>query len=134
MRTKLTLLLPGILAALLMTVAFSAEPGAQSSKAGGVTVAVTAQNLAASAKSWDFKVVLDTHSSDLSDDLLKTATLIDDKGSRHAPVKWEGAGPGGHHREGILKFNPVSPMPGAIELRITRAEEPQPRSFHWRLK
>ena len=63
-----------------------------------------------------------------------TATLIDDKGGRHAPVKWEGAGPGGHHREGTLKFNAVTPTPTSIELRIARAGEAAPRSFRWQLK
>ena len=29
--------------------------------------------------------------------------------------------PGGHHREGILRFKPVIPLPVAIELRITRS-------------
>jgi hypothetical protein len=99
-----------------------------------VTVEVTPQNLAASAKSWDFKVVLDTHSGELNDDLVKTTTLLDGKGGRHAPVRWEGAGPGGHHREGTLKFNTVSPASGAIELQIQRPGEPKPRSFRWQLK
>ena len=134
MRTPLTVLISGILITLLAAGAFAAELGAQRSSAGGVTVDVTPQNLAASAKSWDFKVVLDTHSGELNDDLVKAATLIDDKGGRHAPVKWEGAGPGGHHREGLLQFNAISPQPKAIELRIERPGEPKPRVFTWRLK
>ncbi len=86
-------------------------------------MAVTPQNLAASATSWDFKVALDTHSGELNDDLVKTAALLDDKGGRHVPVKWEGAGPGGHHRDGTLKFNAISPLPKAIELQIQRPGE-----------
>ena len=134
MRTRLNVLLSGILITLLAAGAFAAELAVQRSSSGGVTVAVTPQNLAASAKSWDFKVVLDTHSGELNDDLVKAATLIDDKGGRHAPVKWEGAGPGGHHREGTLKFNAVTPTPTSIELRIARAGEAAPRSFRWQLK
>ena len=134
MRTRLTALIAGILLALPGAGALAAEPGTQRNSAGGVTVAVTPQNLGAGATSWDFKVVLDTHSQDLSDDLAKNATLLDDKGGRHAPVKWEGAGPGGHHREGTLKFNAISPQPKAIEMQIQRPGESKPRSFRWQLK
>lgn len=134
MRSRLIRFISGIVLALLAAGAFAAELDAQRSSAGGVTVTVTPQDLAASAKSWDFKVVLDTHSGDLNDDLVKTATLLDDKGGRYVPVQWEGAGPGGHHREGTLKFNPVAPAPAAIELRIQRPGEPAPRSFRWQLK
>jgi hypothetical protein len=134
MRPRLTLFISGILVSLLAAGAFAAELGAQRSSAGGVTVDVTPQNLAASAKSWDFKVVLDTHAGDLNDDLVKTATFLDDKGGRHVPVKWEGAGPGGHHREGVLTFKPVSPTPATVELQIKRVGEANPRSFRWQLK
>lgn len=134
MRTRLTTFISGILITLVTAGAFAAEPGVQRSSTGGVTVAVTPQNLTPSAKSWDFKVVLDTHSGELNDDLVKTATLLDGKGGRHVPVKWEGAGPGGHHREGTLKFSPVNPTPTAIELSITRPGEATPRSFRWQLK
>lgn len=134
MRSRLTTFIAGILITLLAAGAFAAELGVQRSSTSGVTVAVTPQGLDASAKSWDFKVVLDTHSGELNDDLVKTSTLIDDKGGRHVPLKWEGAGPGGHHREGTLKFNTISPPPAAIELQIRRPGEAKPRSFRWQLK
>lgn len=134
MRSRLTASIGGFLITLLAAGAFAAEPGVQRSSASGVTVAVTPQNLAASAKSWDFKVLLDTHSQDLGDDLVKSAVLLDDKGGRHVPVKWEGAGPGGHHREGTLRFNAISPKPKAIELQLQRAGESKPRSFRWQLQ
>ncbi len=134
MRTRLTTFIPGILLALLAAGALAAELPAQKSSAGGVTVAVTPQNLVAGAKNWDFKVVLDTHSGELNDDLVKTAALLDGKGGRNVPVKWEGAGPGGHHREGVLRFDPVSPRPDSIELQIQRPGEPSPRSFRWQLE
>ena len=134
MRPRLTAFISTILVTLLAAGALAAELRAQRSSASGVTVEVTPQNLAAGAKSWDFKVVLDTHSAELNDDLVKTATLLDDEGGRHVPVKWEGAGPGGHHREGTLRFNPIATASGAIELRIQRAGEANPRSFRWQLK
>ena len=114
--------------------AASAELTTQKSSERGVTVAVTPQDLSSNARTWDFKIVLDTHSGDLSDDLTKSAVLLDGTGTRHAPVAWEGAAPGGHHREGVLRFNPVTPQPTAIELRIARTGEPSPRSFEWQLR
>ncbi|HXF65206.1 MAG TPA: hypothetical protein VNK67_00715 [Burkholderiales bacterium] len=139
MRTRLTApLVPMSLACLLAgTIVFpaaAAELSTQKSSDRGVTVAVTPQDLSAGAKSWDFKIVLDTHSVELDDDLVKTATLLDEKGTRHAPVKWDGAAPGGHHREGTLRFEPISPQPKSVELRIQRPGEPKPRVFIWRIK
>jgi hypothetical protein len=114
--------------------ATSAELTTQKSSERSVTVAVTPQNVSADAKTWDFKIVLDTHSGDLSDDLVKSALLLDGAGGQHVPIAWDGAPPGGHHREGVLRFKPVTPRPAAIELRITRPGEPSPRSFRWQLK
>ena len=134
MRSRLTLFLPGILVTLIAAVAFAAAPGPQRSSAGGVTVVVTPQNLTAGAKSWDFKIALDTHSADLNDDLVKSAVLLDETGGKYTPTGWDGAAPGGHHREGILRFKPVTPQPVAIELRISRSGEANPRSFRWQLR
>ena len=79
-------------------------------------------------------MVLDTHSQDLSDDLLKTAVLVDAQGGRHAPLAWQGAPPGGHHREGVLRFKGLGALPDAIELQIRRPGEAAPRAFLWKLK
>jgi len=114
--------------------AASAELATQKSSERGVTVAVTPQELFSNARTWDFKIALDTHSEDLSDDLLKTAVLLDGTGTQHGPVAWDGTAPGGHHCEGVLRFKPVTPQPAAIELRIARPGEPGPRSFRWQLK
>ena len=112
----------------------SSHLAAQTSIARGVTVKVTPQNVAGDAKTWDFAVVFDTHSAELNDDLVKTSLLLDGAGGRYAAVAWDGAPPGGHHREGVLRFKPVSRQPQSIELQITRAGEDAPRSFRWQLK
>lgn len=131
-------LIQGTLACLLAAAAVfpvaAAELSSQKSSDRGVTIAVTPQNLVAGASTWDFKIVLDTHSGDLSDDLLKTAALLDGTGTRHAPVAWEGPGPGGHHREGTLRFNATTPRPQSVELQIQRPAESKPRSFRWQLR
>lgn len=120
--------------AAFMPSAGAAELSAQKSTQGGVTVSITPQNLASGAAAWDFKVVLDTHSQDLSDDLLKTSVLVDDTGKEHRAMGWKGAPAGGHHREGVLSFARVEPAPAIVELRMRRPGEPQARSFRWRLR
>ena len=134
MRSLKQAVLTCLLAAAVLFPVAAGELTTQKSTDRGVTVDVTPQNLSAGASAWDFKVVLDTHSGELNDDLVKITTLFDDKGGRHVPVKWEGDGAGSHHREGTLKFNPIAPAPAAIELRITRPGEPKPRSFRWQLQ
>jgi hypothetical protein len=106
---------------------------AQTSTARGVTVKVTPKNVAGDAEMWDFAIVLDTHSADLNDDLVKSSLLLDSAGARFVPAAWDGAPPGGHHREGVLRFKAVSPQPRSIELQITRTGEDAPRSFRWEL-
>ena len=134
MRSLKSALVAFLLAAAAGWPAAAAEQTTQKSTDRGVTVEVTPRNLSAGAGTWDFKVVLDTHAGDLNDDLVKTAALLDDKGGRHVPVQWDGPGPGGHHREGVLTFKPVSPTPATVELQIKRVGEANPRSFRWQLK
>lgn len=125
-----------LLAAFLLAAASPAQAAGldtQKSADRGVTVVVTPQNLSGDARTWDFKIVLDTHSADLNDDLAKSAILLDGAGGQHAPLAWDGAPPGGHHREGVLRFKPMTPQPQSVELRITRPGEPKPRSFRWQL-
>lgn len=111
----------------------AAELAAQKSASSGVTVTVTPQSIAADAISWEFKIALDTHSQALNDDLVGIARLIDGGGKQYAPESWQGAAPGGHHREGVLRFKALSPRPDAIELRIVRTNENAPRVFRWQL-
>lgn len=133
MRNLKSMFVAFVLVAATALPATAAELDAQKSTDRGVTVAVTPRIPADSAGSWDFKIVLDTHSADLSDDLTKSATLIDGDGRRYTPVAWDGAGPGGHHREGVLRFKPISPRPQSLELHIARNGEAAPRAFRWQL-
>ena len=119
------------LAALAQTT--PAAPTTQSSSDRGVTVKVTPKVIGASDGRWEFSVVLDTHSADLSDDLVQSASLATDDGRTLKPVDWTGAAPGGHHREGVLAFDVPAPRPTSIELRIDRPGESGPRTFRWQL-
>ena len=125
---NLLLLVPLLVAA---APAIPVELGARSSAQAGVTVKVTPRDVSPQAAVWTFAVVLDTHSQDLRDDLAKTASLVDARGARHAPLAWEGAPPGGHHREGVLRFKGLGAQVGALELHIQRAGEQAPRVFRW---
>lgn len=123
----------------LAALAFSGAAGAaelelRSSSAAGVSVKVTPKSVGPGAGTWEFAVVFDTHSQDLNDDFVKNAVLLDSRGTRHVPLAWEGPGPGGHHRAGVLRFKAPATRPEAIELQIRRAGEPVPRSFRWELK
>jgi hypothetical protein len=113
--------------------ATSPAPTTQSSVDRGVTVKVTPKATGAADGRWEFDVVLDTHSADLSDDLAQDASLITNDGRTLKPVSWTGAPPGGHHREGVLTFEVPAPRPASIELRIVRPGEPAPRIFRWQL-
>lgn len=134
MRTRLNIFFVVIATLLFATLAAAASPALapQSTSQSGVTVSITPRTL--SGTTWDFEVSFNTHSQELKDDLEKTAVLIADGGAPQAPVKWQGAPPGGHHRSGTLQFKAVSPMPAVIELRIPRQGEANPRSFRWQLK
>lgn len=127
------LILPMLLTALVSGNAL-AQIATQESSANGVTISVTPTSFASGAKVWKFTVALNTHSQELSDDLAKSAVLVDSRGAETKALGWEGAPPGGHHRSGILKFNAVSPPLKVVEMRIRRAGEPTPRSFRWELK
>jgi len=116
------------LSSLIWQVPASAQAaGAQSSAVAGVTVSVTPARF--TSTEWTFKVILDTHTQALDDDLLKTAVLLVD-GIEFHPAVWS-APLGGHHREGMLGFSAPSQRPASVELRITRPNEPEARVFRW---
>lgn len=123
-----------LLVAAPMTALAQATPGTlptQTSSERGVTLKVTPKAPGPRGGRWEFRIVLDTHSADLSDDLTQSATLFTADGRSLRPMNWTGAGPGGHHRVGVLAFDVPAPPPGALELRIVRPGESAPRTFRW---
>ncbi len=99
-----------------------------------VTITVTPVELGGDIKTWKFAVVFDTHSENLDQDLTKVIVLSDDKKNTYLPTAWEGSGPGGHHREGILVFNAVQPVPQSVEIKIKDVGGVAERSFRWNLE
>ena len=130
-----------IIAFLLLTLVaaggtvLAATPGltAQISREGGVNVTVTPRNLAPNATSWDFEVVLETHTQPLDQDLTKVAVLVDAQGKAHAPLGWKGDPPGSHHRRGVLQFRPLAGNPAMVELRLHGIGGVD-RTFRWQIR
>lgn len=121
---------------LLLVAAFAGAAGAApaglkpiTTQEAAVAVKVTPRTLQGPV--WEFEVVFDTHSQDLQDDLLKSATLVAADGAPLPPLEWKGAPPGGHHRAGVLRFAAPQPAPARIEVRISRPGEPRPRIYSW---
>lgn len=96
------------------------------------TVIVTPIDILSQSKEWEFDIVMDTHSVELDQDMTKIAVLVDDSGKEYKPIAWEGP-TGGHHREGVLKFNQITPIPKSIELKISNIGDVV-RNFTWELK
>lgn len=105
----------------------------QSSTERSVTLKVTPTSMGSQETRWEFSVVLDTHSADISDDLTRSATLTTGDGRTLKPSNWVETVPGGHHREGVLVFDVAAPRPTTLELRIARPGESAPRTLRWQL-
>ncbi len=105
----------------------------RSSSDRGVTVKVTPKLIGSVDGRWEFIVVLDTHSADISDDLTQSASLTTNDGRTLKPLGWSGTTADGHHREGVLAFDVPAPSPSTIELQIKRKGESAPRVFRWQL-
>lgn len=99
----------------------------------GIKVTVTPRDLVQQAGTWDFEVVLETHTKTPPDDLADTSVLIVD-GKPYAPLNWKFLAQGGHHRKGTLRFNVIAPTPSSVELHIQLTGDPAPRSFKWLVK
>ncbi|GAA0250637.1 hypothetical protein GCM10010492_58560 [Saccharothrix mutabilis subsp. mutabilis] len=85
-------------------------------RAGEVEVTLTPLTLDTSGAV--FRVALDTHTVPLDLDVAASARLRVN-GTTADGASWDGPGPGGHHREGTVRFTTPVPAGAAVELRIT---------------
>ncbi len=77
-----------------------------------------------------FAITLDTHAVDLSADLTRAALEV---GGVTWPVEaWSGDGPGGHHREGDLRFDAGGAARGTARLALPGF--PEPVEVTWELE
>lgn len=103
---------------------------AQVNNEGQVTVKVTPLDLTAE-QPWRFEVELNTHSVALDQDMASSAVLLTGDGQEAPAAQWKGDPAGGHHRSGILVFNPPVPRPQTVTLKI-RGVAVAERVFVWR--
>lgn len=84
-------------------------------EAGEVTVKI--EPLRVDANGAEFKLTFDTHSVPLDLDVARSASLaVADTAWDGA--NWSGDGPGGHHREGTVRFAARGPATGTVALRL----------------
>ncbi len=114
------------------------DPATRMDDQGGIIFEVTPLDLDQNVESFEFNIILTTHSIDLSMDLAATATLTTDTGVSVNSSLWD-APRGGHHVEGTLIFpatvNGRSVLDGAAKLTLTVTDVYAPiRVFEWELK
>lgn len=134
---KITIIIIVLLLIMLAVFSFSNVSVNISSKGAGIPRPETKENtegpvsVTVTPLDWNFEVSLNTHSGSLDSDLVVLSELVDNQGKLYKPISWEGDNPGGHHRKGVLKFNPISPRPKSIELKIKDIGGVPERSFKW---
>ncbi len=95
-----------------------------------VVVTVTPIDILSESGEWKFDIIINTHSVELDQNMTKIAILVDDQDKEYKSLRWEGAEAGGHHREGMLIFNQITPIPKYVELKIYGIGDVV-RSFSW---
>lgn len=104
----------------------------QENEGGNVTVIVKPKILKV-GKNPTFELEFETHSVDLSFDVIEQSYLVDDEGNRFDNGIWEGSPPGGHHREGTLIFNEVLSKTKFVKLIVRNVSDIPERTFRWEL-
>jgi hypothetical protein len=91
-------------------------------------VEIQATPLGADDRGVEIRLVFDTHTVALDTDIAASASLLVDD-DEHRDGAWDGDGPGGHHREGRLRFPEAQPGGDGFELRLAGFAEPV--AFRW---
>ncbi len=81
-----------------------------------------------------FRIFLNTHRGDLSQDLAAVSGLTDDRGQEYKPARWTGSPPGGHHRFGVLEFPALKAGAKSVTLVIKNIAGVPARKFAWRVE
>lgn len=105
----------------------------QSNEQGEVAVTITPRSVLPTAETWSFNVLLDTHSVELNEDMVSIAVLTGNGSEQYRSTGWQGDGPGGHHREGVLLFKPIIPMPTLLTLSLSNLGGVSVRTFSWQV-
>ncbi len=81
----------------------------------------------------EFEIAMNTHSVDLADDMMKAVVLRDESGMEFTPSAWDGPGAGGHHREGKIRFAPLTMNTKTLTLVVKNVAGVPERSYTWEL-
>jgi hypothetical protein len=98
-----------------------------------VTVDVSPEQLAI-GQPIQFQVRMNTHSVELSQDIVAISELRDDLGKIYHPLKWQGSPPEGHHRKGLLEFPVLEGSPTSVKLIIKGVADVSERIFEWEIE
>lgn len=98
-----------------------------------VTIVVTPLDISPRANEWRFDIGMNTHSVELSQDLKKIASLIDDSGNVYQPILWDGPQEGGHHIQGTLVFRAPTSVSKTVKLQIKNVGDVPVRMFTWEI-
>ena len=98
----------------------------RTAEAGAVTVEITPTRIDGTGAA--FKVSFDTHSVELDLDVAGNARLVVG-GTPWTSAVWDGAGPGGHHREGTLSFDAAGDPSGTAKISVGGLAEPVEASW-----
>ncbi len=82
-------------------------------------------------KTAKFEIRMNSHSGDLSQDLIAVCSLKDSSGREYQPINWDGSPPGGHHRSGVLEFSELAEGAESITLVIREVANVPERVFNW---
>ena len=138
---NITLVLSLVIATTVGWVAFSQSSNAETSdnevvvlqrkvsEVNGLTIEVSPLPFSFD-KDVRFQIKMDTHSGDLSFELADVSNLESSSGKVYTPKEWAGSPAGGHHREGVLSFPPLSDKPASIRL-ILKELYGVDRVFEW---
>ncbi len=107
----------------------SASTETKKNESGNVTVSVTPLTLQLGFPP-SFDIAFETHSVDLAFDVKQIATLTDETGTLYTP-HWDGSPPGGHHRNGTLRFTPDLSAPSTLMLTLKNIAGIPNRVFTW---
>lgn len=81
-----------------------------------------------------FEIRMNTHSGDLSQDLVAVCLLKDNSGREYKATSWDGSPPGGHHRSGVLEFSELGEGAESITLVIRKVANVPERVFNWSIE
>jgi hypothetical protein len=108
----------------------SGIPVRETIEGGNVTVKVTPMVLML-GKPLEFEIAMETHSADLTNDMLKTVVLHDEAGRAYLPMAWNQSSSDGHSREGKLTFATLSTNSKSMLLVLSNIGGVAERVFVW---